>query len=186
MSNLISAEVITGNSVYGVRQAQYTVGKESGKNFIDAMSLAAFKQAVAIESATTAYSHVVTARQTKIDELSEALSYIAKAVGKLNNKNAKSTDKVTVDNASWVKNIAAKYEVSLSWESNGSQMTRGNLQKAQTNVQYAIEREDNDIQQDIVTLQSFISKRDNAYSNASKVIRKANQAADSTINNIGA
>ena len=65
-------------------------------------------------------------------------------------------------------------------------MTRGNLQKAQTNVQYAIEREDNDIQQDIVTLQSFISKRDNAYSNASKVIRKANQAADSTINNIGA
>ena len=153
MSNLISAEVITGNSVYGVRQAQYTVGKESGKNFIDAMSLAAFKQAVAIESATTAYSHVVTARQTKIDEL---------------------------------KNIAAKYEVSLSWESNGSQMTRGNLQKAQTNVQYAIEREDNDIQQDIVTLQSFISKRDNAYSNASKVIRKANQAAGSTINNIGA
>ena len=171
MSNLISAEVITGNSVYGVRQAQYTVGKESGKNFIDAVSLAAFKQAVAIESATTAYSHVVTARQTKIDELSEALSYIAKAVGKLNNKNAKSTDKVTVDNASWVKNIAAKYEVSLSWESNGSQM---------------IEREDNDIQQDIVTLQSFISKRDNAYSNASKVIRKANQAAGSTINNIGA
>ena len=174
MSNLISAEVITGNSVYGVRQAQYTVGKESGKNFIDAVSLAAFKQAVAIESATTAYSHVVTARQTKIDELSEALSYIAKAVGKLDNKNAKSTDKVTVDNASWVKNIAAKYEVSLSWESNGSQMT------------YAIEREDNDIQQDIVTLQSFISKRDNAYSNASKVIRKANQAAGSTINNIGA
>lgn len=186
MSNLISAEVVTDNSVYGVRQVQYTVGKESGKNFIDAVSIAAFKQAVAIEEATTAYSHVVTARQTKIDELSEALAYIAKAMGRLDNKNGKSTDKVTVDNANWVKSIAAKYEVSLTWESNGTQMTRGNVQKAQTNIQYAIEREDNDVQQDIVTLQSYISKRDNAYSNAAKVIRKANQAASSTIHNIGA
>ena len=107
-------------------------------------------------------------------------------MGKLDNKNGKSTDKVTVDNANWVKSIAAKYEVSLTWESNGTQMTRGNVQKAQTNIQYAIEREDNDVQQDIVTLQSYISKRDNAYSNAAKVIRKANQAASSTIHNIGA
>lgn len=186
MDKLISAEAITGNSVYGVGQVQYTVGRESGKNFIDAVTLAAFRQAVAIEDEATAYSHVVRARQTKIDELSEALSYIAKAVGSLDNKGAKSTDKVTVDNASWVKTIAARYEVSLSWESNGSQMTRGNLQKAQANVQYAIEREDNDIQQDIVTLQSYITKRDNAYSNASKIVKKANQAADSTIGNIGA
>ena len=82
-----------------------------------------------------------------------------------------------------MKEIAAKYEVKLSWD--GDSMTRGNLQKAQTNVQYAIDREDNDIQQDIVTLQSYISKRDNAYSNASKVVRKSNQAATSTIGNIG-
>ena len=64
-------------------------------------------------------------------------------------------------------------------------MTRGNIQKAQTDFQYAIDREDNDIQQDIVTLQSYITKRDNAYSNAAKLVKKANQAAKSTIKNIG-
>ena len=117
-----------------------------------------------------------------IVELAEALSYVAKAVGSLDH-DAKSSTKTTVSNASRVKEIANKYGVSLSWD--GNKMEFGNLQKAKTNLQYAIDREDNDIQQDIVTLQSFISKRDNAYSNAAKVVMKANHAADSTIGNIG-
>ena len=74
--------------------------------------------------------------------------------------------------------------MSLSWNGTNT-MKLGNLQKAQTSLQYAIDREDNDIQQDIVTLQSYISKRDNAYSNAAKVVKKANNAASSTIGNIG-
>ena len=185
MSNIITASEITGGGVYGVAQVEYTVDGQDGKNFIDALTLAAFKQAAAIEGATSAYSKVVTARQKKIDELSEALSYVAKANGSLDAKGGKSTDKVTVDNAGYVKQIAAKYEVSLSWESD-NKMTRGNIQKAHTDFQYAIDREDNDIQQDIVTLQSYITKRDNAYSNASKLVKKANHAATATIKNIGA
>ena len=183
MSKLISAEVMTDNSVYGVRQVQYTVGKESGRNFTDAVMLASFKHAVVIEDVTTSYSHVVSARQTKIDELSELLAALAKAAGSFDH-DVKTSDKVTIDNASYVKTIAGKYEISLSW-TDGNKMTWGNVQKAKTNVQYAIEREDNDIQQDIVTLQSYISKRDNAYSNASKVVKKSNNAASSTIGNIG-
>lgn len=183
MDKLINTEPLTGNSVYGVPQALYTVGKESGTNFTDAVMLASFRQAVAIEDATTAYSHVVKARQTKIDELSEVLAAFAKAAGSFDH-GVKTSDKVTIDNASYVKRIAERYEISLTW-TDGSKMTWGNVQKAQTNVQYAIEREDNDIQQDIVTLQSYISKRDNAYSNASKVVKKSNQAASSTISNIG-
>ena len=184
MSALIATERLADNSVYGVPQMQYTMNGTSGRSFADAVMLAAFRQSLAIETTTSAYSEVVKARQAKIDELAEALAEIAKAVGRLDNKKAKSSDKVTVDNSSRVKTIAAKYGVSLSWES-GSQMTRGNIQKAQTNFQYAIDREDNDIQQDIVTLQSFISKRDNAYSTAAKIVRKTNDAASSTINNIG-
>ena len=185
MGSIIQPEILTGNSVYGVPQTEYAVNGTSGRSFADAVMIAAFRQSVAIETTTSAYSEVVKARQTKIDELAEALAEIAKAVGRLNNKNAKSSDKVTVDNSGRVKTIAAKYDVSLSWESNGSQMTRGNIQKAQTNFQYAIDREDNDIQQDIVTLQSFISRRDNAYSTAAKIVRKTNDVATSTINNIG-
>ena len=182
MSLLISTEPITDNSVYGVRQMQYTVDGKSNKDFIDAVAIAAFRQATAIEDATSAYTAVVRARQMKIDELAEALSYIAKAVGSLDH-DAKSTTKTKVDNASRVREIANRYGVSLTWS--GDKMELGNLQKAQTNLQYAIDREDNDIQQDIVTLQSYMTKRDNAYSNAAKVVSKANHAASSTIGNIG-
>ena len=183
MDKLIVAEPITDNSVYGVQQVQYTVDRVSGRNFADAVAIAAFKQATAIESTTSAYAKVVRARQQKIDELGEALSYIAKAMGWINKK-TKSSDEFTIDNASYVKTIAAKYDVSLTWDGSNT-MKLGNLQKAQTNLQYAIDREYNDIQQDIVTLQSYMTKRDNAYSNAAKVVSKANHAASSTIGNIG-
>ena len=183
MSALIVTEPLTDNSVYGVRQVQYTVNGEFGKNFADAVAIAAFKQAVAIETTTSSYTSVVKARQKKIDELGEALSNIARAMGEVHKK-TKSSDKITIPNAGTVKTIAARYGVDMTW-TDGNKMTLGNLQKAQTNVQYAIDREDNDIQQDIVTLQSYISKRDNAYSNAAKIVKKTNQAASSTIGNIG-
>ena len=150
---------------------------------MDAVAIAAFKQATAIETATSAYTDVVRARQQKIDELGAVLSNIARAMGEVHKK-TKSSDKISIPNANYVKTIAARYGVSLTW-TDGDKMTLGNLQKAQTNVQYAIDREDNDIQQDIVTLQSYISERDNAYSNAAKIVKKTNQAASSTIGNIG-
>ena len=182
MDLMIKAEPLADNAVYGVGQVQYAVAGKSGVNFVDAVTLASFRQAATIEETTGAYAQVVRARQRKIDELGEVLALIAKAVGKIDKKTS-SSDTIEIDNAGRVKEIAARYEVKLTWD--GNKMTRGNLQKAQTNVQYAIDREDNDIQQDIVTLQSYISKRDNAYSNASKVVRKSNQAATSTIGNIG-
>jgi len=183
MSALIVKEPLADNAVYGVRQVQYTVNGHSGKDFADAVAIAAFKQATAIETATSAYTSVVRARQQKIDELAEVLSNIARAMGEVHKK-TQSGDKITIPNSDSVKTIAARYGVDLNW-TDGNKMTLGNLQKAQTNVQYAIDREDNDIQQDIVTLQSYISKRDNAYSNAAKIVKKTNQAATSTIGNIG-
>ncbi|MBO7683657.1 MAG: hypothetical protein J6T51_02910 [Kiritimatiellae bacterium] len=182
---LIKTDVIEGGAVYGVRQVEYTVDGVPRKDFIDAVTTAAFRQATAIETATGAYAQVVKARQAKIDDLAQALAYIAKAVGSLKTKGGKSTDKATIDNAAWVRGVADKYEVQLSWESNYTEMTRGNLQKAQTNVQYEIEKENNNLQQDNVTLQSYLTKRDNAYSNASKIVKKANNAAQTTISNIG-
>ena len=183
MGNMIVAEPLADNVVYGVRQVQYTVNGHSGKDFADAVAIAAFKQAVAIETETSSYTSVVKARQKKIDELGGVLSNIARAMGEVHKK-TQSGDKITIPNSDYVKTIAARYGVDLNW-TDGNKMTLGNLQKAQTNIQYAIDREDNDIQQDIVTLQSYISKRDNAYSNAAKIIKKTNQAATSTIGNIG-
>ena len=184
MADLITTEVIADNTVYGVKQTQYTVDGDPDFDYTAAVTFAAFKEAVAIESATSSYSGVVKARQRKIDDLSEVLAYIAKANAKLPpSKKGKSTDKVTVDNATWIKQVCNSYGFSLNWD--GDKMDRGSLQKAQTEVQYQIDKEDNNLQQDMVTLQSYISKRDNAYSTASKVVKKTLNASASIIGNIG-
>ena len=63
-------------------------------------------------------------------------------------------------------------------------MTRANLMKGQNEIQYAMDVENNNLQQDMVSLQGLISKRDNAFSAASRIVRKADDAASSTIGNI--
>ena len=183
MGDLIRADVISDNTVYGVRQMQYTVDGDSGMDYTAAVMIAAFKEATSIETTCLGYSEVVKARQRKVDDLGEVLAYIAEANAKLP-PSPKTGDKVAVDNANWIKEVCSNYGISLNW-TDGNKMKYGDLQKAQTDVQYQMEREDNSLQQDMVSLQSYISKRDNAFSAASKVVKKSLDASESTIGNIG-
>ena len=64
-------------------------------------------------------------------------------------------------------------------------ITYRNATNAQNDIQYALDVEDNELQQDMVSLQSLVSKRDNAFSMASKIIKKSANAASNTISNIG-
>ena len=186
MGNLIVQEQIPGFTVYGVQQMQYTVDGAASKDYTTAVTCAVFKEVSAIEKSCTGYSEVVKARQKKVDTLGEMLAYINEANAKLpTDSKTPSKDKVSVDNASWIKDMCNYYGISLKWDGSSNKMVRGDLQKAQTEVQYQIDKEDNLLQQDMVSMQSFVSKRDNAFSTASKIIRKTNNAASSTIANIG-
>ncbi len=185
MANLIETNVIEGASVYGVQQVQYTVDGASGKDFIDALTVASFRQSVAIEEAASGYSAVVKARKRKLDDLGKVLAYLSKAVAKLRTTKASSSDTASVDNASWVNETAKSYGITLVFEGSSSEMSRANLMKAQTNIEYAIDKEDNSLQQDLITLQSYVTRRDNAFSTATKVVKKGLDAGASTIKNMG-
>ena len=182
MEKSIIVDPISDNSVYGITQVEYTVDGESGQNFANAVTIAAFKVATAIEDSASAFSAVVKARQRKLDKLGEVLACFDDANANLSTKN-KSTDKADVKNYTSVKSILDYYGIEI--KGLASSMVRGDLQKAQTEVQYQIDKEDNVLQQDMVSMQSFMSKRDNAYSTASKIVKKSNRAASSTIGNIG-
>lgn len=182
MDKAIHVDPITDNSVYGIAQMEYTVDGVSGQNFSDAIATAAFCVATAIEDATSAYSAVVTARQRKIDDLGVALAAFDETNANLPPK-SKSTDTADVSDYNAVKKILDYYEIDITGFAKN--MKRGDIQKAVTEVQYQIDKEDNLLQQDMVSLQSFISKRDNAYSTASKIIKKSNNAARTTIRNVG-
>ena len=185
MSAMILPSEISGGSVYGVKQMQYTVDGKDGRNFIDALTAASFRESVAIEETARAYTSVVKARQKKVDDLGSILACLSRAVADLPAKKQQSTDTASIINSAWVNSTALSYGITLVFKSGTSEMTRENILKAQTSVQYEMDKEDNNLQQDIISMQSFIAKRDNAYSTAAKLVKKADNAASNTISNIG-
>ncbi len=181
---LIETNVISGAAVYGVQQVSYTVAGETGKDFSAALAAAAFRQTAAIEVAASSYADVVRERERKLDELGQVMAELNKTFAKLKVKDQEPSDTATVDNGAWVNATASKYGITLVFMPNTSIMTRENIMKGQNEIQYAIDTEDNNLQQDLVGLQGLLSKRDNAYSTASRVVRKADDAAGTTIGNI--
>ena len=185
MANLITANKIDGADVYGVAQMSYTVDGASGKDYAAALAAASFKESVAIEQALAGYSAVVRQRIRKIEDLGSVMASLNSAVASLKVKDTESGDEASVPNSAWVNSTALKYGITLVFKENSANMTRANLYKGQNEIQYASDKEDNDLKQDMVSLNSYISKRDNAFSTASKLVRKAGNAADATIGNIG-
>lgn len=185
MSDLIQATAIPGASVYGVEQMSYTVDGVAGKDYAAALMAASFKEATAIETALVGYSEVVRQRQRKLEDLGDVMAVLNTAYASLKTKDMESGDKTSgFSELQTARNTAAKYGITITL-TDGNKMTRRNVMNAQNSVQYAIDREDNDLKQDMVSLNSYISKRDNSFSTASKLIKKANNAASSTIGNIG-
>ncbi len=197
MSDLITATEIAGGAVYGVAQMGYAVNGAPVRDYSEALVAAAFRQSVAIEDATAAYAAVVRQRERKVSDLGNVLAALARALASMDPK-SNDPDKVSSLGLylyeAW--KTANKYgieikvrTVSLSPVSETqpelAAITYRNATTAQNEVQYRIDLEDNDLQQDLVSLQSFISKRDNAFSMASKIVKKSDSAASNTIGNIG-
>ena len=195
MANLIAANEIPGASVYGVAQMNYTVNGEAGNDYAAALTAAAFREATAIEVAASSYMAVVRQRQTKVSELGDVLATIASAMASLKTKDPEPGDHSAT---SWqmdvafdaAKTICNRYGITLNVQTKTVDgvlrfyMTRGDLMRSQDDIQYKLDVEDNNLQQDMVSLQSFVSKRDSAFSTASKIISKAHNAAGSAIDNM--
>ena len=162
---LIETTVIPGASVYGVQQVSYTVAGAAGKDYAAALTAATLRESAAIE-------------------LGQVMAYLAEAFANLKVKDTTSNDTATVNNGAWVNGTALKYGITLVFMPNTAIMTRANIMKGQNEIQYAIDTEDNNLQQDMVALQGLLSKRDNAFSSASRIVRKADDAASSVIHNI--
>lgn len=184
MNTTIVPNEIRGDAVYGIKQYDYTVAGDRGKSYADALAAASFTESVAIENLATGFAEVVRQRKQKVEDLGLILSYLAQAAANLPVKDQSVNDSVVIPNAYWVNSTALGYGITLVFKAYTDQMTRGNIQKGQNDVQYALDIEDNNLQQDNVSLQSYVSKRDNAFSTAARIIKKASNTATSTIANI--
>jgi len=185
MANMIEATKIPGADIYGVAQKSYTVDGVSGRDYAAALAAATLKESVAIEQGLSAYMELARQRMRKLDDLGSVMASINFAVASLKVKDQEPGDTANVPNGAWVNATALKYGITLVFVQNTSNMRRDNLYKGQNEVQYAMDREDNDLKQDTVSLNSYISKRDNAFSTAARLVKKAGNASGNTIGNIG-
>ena len=67
--NLIKPVEIPGGAVYGVAQHDYNVKDAGMRDYAAALSTAAFKQTLAVESTASAYAAVVRQRQRKVEDI---------------------------------------------------------------------------------------------------------------------
>ena len=184
MANLVTENAIPGLTVYGVQQMQYTVDGLSGQDFAAALTIAAFRQSAAIENSASSYAAVVRQRQKKVDDLGGVLAVLAKALATMDTDEQDPDDKSDADPAlTTAAGVVAGYGITTMTVSD-NKIKRGDAMKAQNDIQYALDVEDNQLQQDTVSLQSLLTKRDNAFSNASKIVKKALNASGSAIGNM--
>lgn len=189
--SLVESVPIEGLSVYGVQQKSYTANGVAGCDYVKAASVAMFQEANAIEAETSAYAAVLEARQKKLDELGWALSVIVEATASMKTKNQKSKDLSAADpDLVKASQILDKYRRDANSDmrlpvNDDNKVRRDDATSAQSALQYEIDYETNDMQQDMVTMQSLVSKRDNAFSTASSLVKKINSTASTLIGNIG-
>jgi hypothetical protein len=189
---LIIPNEIAGGSVYGVAQFEYTVAGAPRKDYSAALAVASLQESVSIEHAASAYTEVVRQRERKIEDLGEVLAALAESIATMDPK-SNDTSKMSDWSARLytARDLCSKYGLTLTLSAirleNGTwqgKITYRDATKVQNDVQYAMDTEDNNLQQDMVSLQSYISKRDNAYSTAAKLVKKADGTASGIIRNI--
>lgn len=168
MSATIQTEGL-GYSVFGTAQVSYVVEGVHGQSFDYAVAMTGLKRAATIEQAIPAYTAAIRARQTRSIDLGNALADIARALQTVD-RDSKDMTNETVRISTEARDLLAKYGIVDAGRDCSIKFF--DLQKIQTDVQYKLDVTNNDIQQDMTTLQGYVSKRDSAYSMADKLMKK--------------
>ena len=184
---MIEAKKIEGAAVYGVEQVSYTVDGVGGQDYTYALTVACFKQAAAVEANLDAVTTLARARQTKLKDLNQVLVILTLASGTLPVEDQVSTDLSSeLESLRDAVDIARKYGILFGLAgANRNQMQRDELQRTVSNVKYAVDMENNSLQQDIVSMQNLIEKRDSTYGTASSIVKRSQNASFTTIKSIG-
>ena len=192
-------------TVYGIRQVDYVRDGVSGyQQFDQVVADSAFLQAAAIDEQTAMVAKALKLRRLKSEDLGKALALLDGILCSYDAGNPKSSDlskyvlpNDQVDAAKALLDRMSKYGLTVEYDVktdigtgckshkvDGSmfvQIKRGTAMHAQAEIEQMIDAENNNIQQEMSTLQGFVQKRDSAFNNASKVVQKFNGTADSNL-----
>lgn len=177
-----------GVSVYGVAQNAYSVregGALKATTYDMAIATASLQRSFSIESAMSAATAIVRIKQEKMAVLSDLLALLTQGRAALPTESPKPTDSVTVEGLSAkAELLKTKYGIEVVVGTNNA-ATRENIEKGTVVVQSAIDETDNQLQQDMLTLQNWVSKRDESFRSATKALKTVLGTGSAIINNIG-
>lgn len=189
MSSYIRIDLdTTGAAVYGTQLRDYAIDGEMGKTFSEVLAFASLRQSHSIEMAAVAISSVVRERQKKVNDLAEVLAVVSSAIPSMPTEGAsgKRWSKINSADIANANALLAKYGIAKMATNGDGQINYETAYRTQNDIQLKLDSENNDLQQNMTSLQSLVSKRDNAFSVANKVIQKCNATARETINAFGA
>ena len=166
-----------GLTVLGTVQNAYSVNGVHGQGYGEAVSKAALCRSAALEETMSSFSALVRTRQKKLDDLGVGLAALNQAYA-TKTKNDGQSSQLNVDASA--ASLLRRYGFNAS-----SKMTVANIMTMQQDVRFALDQEDNELQQDMTTLQSYVSKRDDAMQLANKLLTKVNSTRQKGIQYIG-
>jgi len=183
---LVVAKPIQGVSVYGVQQVAYTVDGVPDQDYTQALTVASFKECAAVEAEIDVLSSMVRGRQRKLSDLGEVITILSHAQASMKSEDQLSTDLSNpLDTLPVAADLALEYYIRIPLDGdNGNQIRRDACQKAVANVKHAVDMESNSLQQDAVTLQNMIGKRDSSYQTALNLSKKSLNPSTTAIRNM--
>ena len=171
---------------YGLPAVEYTVNGADHCGLAEAVAFGSLSNSHAIEAVTVAVSEVVKARQRKCSDIGDALATVGEALASIETTSDVDAESgIETEKLKKAKELLGKYGIDLPMTDKG-QITYQTAYRKQNEVQLALDRENNDLQQNMITLQGLVNKRDNAFNVSSKVVQKVNKTALGTIRSIGA
>lgn len=198
----IKSERIGGIAVYGIPQLDYSLDGFAHQDFDTVVAKVSMHQASIVEQQTDAIASAIRLRQSAAQDLGNALAKLSGLLNRYPTKDQKRDDlpdpiiKVDSDEGRELinlKNRLKTYGYDLVTEVKEAEIhgdcschdnvdahidiTRGECMKGQARVQELVDIENNNIQQDMNTLNGFVTKRDKAYNNAEKVVKKYEDTA---------
>lgn len=167
-----------GLTVLGVTQYSYTVNGVHRQDYDTAIFRAALCRSVACEEALNAYVELVNKRREKLDQLGYGLAQINSALGS-------TTEAPKSDTEFDVDEDAVIYLQQYGFTTASTVMKYETLMRLVQDVEYEMDQEDNDLQQDMTTMQSFVTKRDDAMQMSNKLMKKIAKTRQKGIQYIG-
>lgn len=184
--------------VFGQVQYDFSLSGRSGLSLGELMVGVANQRAVAVDREIAAINKEVKQRSRKLEVLGQALGYVAAIVAELSQTKDVKIDTEYKDTHQWlakIEKLVAPYDLTYEEENKGTlpvsslwsgKFTYGNAQKLQSVLQLALDKENNALKRTTNTIQSFVTKRDNAYELIAKLRKKIDKTAGSTISSLGA